>query len=110
MTFCFKGMLIFSSAVRRNDILDDMVARIADKPRFGIDVISATTARITGDPALTVTLRFNSELDMDDLAARIEAFATGPRTPQPGSWYTLHPCPHDETNNTPCVITTRRDW
>lgn len=110
MIFCLQAQLLLSSANARDAVRDDVAARIVGKQRFGVDVIYASVTRGGGSPVLNVELRFVTELDRDDLVARIEAFATGPRTPQPGSWYQLHDCTHDIDDAGPCVIESRREW
>jgi hypothetical protein len=108
MVYCVLAELAFSSSARRQLVLDDIVARIAGRARWGVDEVEATV-RKDGAVSIKIQLRFVSRLDADDLMARIDAFATGQRTPLAGSWLTVHDCSHDGPPQ-PCVPDARRDW
>jgi len=105
MVYCFQALLGFTTVARRDAVLADMQARIEGKARWGVERLEASTTKV-GAPAIACELRFSARADLDDLGARIEAFATGVRTPTAGSWYSLHDCSHDGLGQ-PCVATTR---
>jgi hypothetical protein len=108
MVYCILAELAFSSSARRQAVLDDIVARIAGRERWGVEQVEAAV-RKDGAVAIKMQLRFVSRLDADDLMARIDAFAVGQRTPLAGSWITVHNCSHDGAPQE-CVPDARRDW
>lgn len=109
MVYGLNAVLAFSSSARRDAVQDAVVTRIDSRPRWSVDVIVADANRI-GPNGLTVALRFVSRADADDLQARIESFAAGPRAPLPGSHLTVHTCTHDEEAPAPCVVVAERTW
>lgn len=109
MVYCFRAELVFSTANRRDAVYADIETRIAGKPKFSDLVLVAQPTEFTGEPSILAAFRFSSRADLDDLAARIESFATGQRTPRPGSWYELHECPHDG-DAAPCATEPPRVW
>lgn len=108
MVFCSQAQLAFSNGARRDAVLADMQARIVGRARWDADVLEAAVLK-QGADGLVVQLRFVARADADDLLARVDALATGVRTPLPGSWMTIHDCTHDAASNS-CAVVARRDW
>lgn len=108
MVYCVQAQLAFSSATRRNNILSDMQTRIANKQRWSVDELYATSFRFGANGIHTV-LRFTTPADADDLKARVESIGTGQNAPVAGSWISVHTCSHDEGSNS-CSETARRVW
>lgn len=106
--FCLNATLAFSTAGRRDTVLSDLQSRVVGKQKWGVEVISASGSRV-GPNGITVEIRFISRLDVDDLMARLESFATGVRAPLAGSWVRVSSCTHDEDSNT-CVLLAERVW
>lgn len=112
MVYCLQAALAFTSAARRDAVLNGIATRIAGRPRWGVDELQAVSLapRIPGGTdGLRTTLRFVSRADEEDLMARIEALATGQRTPIDGSWVALHDCGHDDEEGA-CAPAERREW
>lgn len=108
MVYAVNALIAFSTTARRDAVLADMQSRIAGKPRWGVEIIEAAASHYGAD-GIRLELRFTSQADADDLKARIEAFATGARLPQPGSWLRVHSCTHDEATNN-CALIAERVW
>lgn len=110
MVYCVQAQLLFSSAARRDAVLSDMQSRIATKQRWGVETLEAFNfIRSTPVNGISARLRFVTKADADDLKARVENFATGPRAPLAGSWIRVHDCSHDEgTDN--CTSIVERTW
>lgn len=104
MVYCAQARLIFSTAARRDAVYADIESDITGKNRWGVTTLSQ-------DPrnGLYLEARFMTRADEQSLQARIEAFATGQRTPQAGSYLRLHDCTHDEGTNI-CTPTYERVW
>lgn len=110
MVYCVEARLAFSTSARRDAVLSDIQTRIGTKQRWSVDTLLAADLRPRqGQFGIIAELRFVSRLDADDLRSRVEAFATGPRSPLAGSWLTVHDCSHDESTNS-CTAVVRRDW
>lgn len=110
MVYCVQLRASFGTATRRDNVLADIQARIAGKSRWSADLLEAADLRPRlGQHGIRAELRFVSRADADDLKARVEAFATGQRAPQAGSYLVLHDCTHDEAANA-CTVVARRDW
>lgn len=110
MVYCVQLFASFGTAARRDNVLADIQARIAGKPRWSVDLLEAADLRPKlGQYGLRAELRFVSRLDADDLKTRVETFATGTNAPQPGSHLIVHDCTHDEGTND-CLVVARRDW
>jgi len=108
MTFCAQATLGFTNATRRNAVLADVESWIAGRPQWGDSTVESATTR-AGAPAVLLTIRFTTRVDQEDLLARVQAFATGVRTPVAGSWFRLHDCPHDESD-LPCAVASEVTW
>lgn len=108
MVYGVTALLAFSTAARRDTVMDGILGRLPGRTRWGVDEVVAVDCRL-GANALRVTLRYTSQADADDLKARVESLATGARAPLAGSWLVLHTCTHDEGTND-CVVVARRDW
>ncbi len=108
MVFCVQASLAFTSAQRRNQALTQIQNRVAGKQRFGLDVLSATSARL-GANALQVEYRFVAEADAVDLRTFAESTLTGQLLPLAGSFIRVHSCSHDEATNV-CTVTYSRSW
>lgn len=109
MVYCLQADLAFSTVARRDAVLADMQTQAAAHPKWGDVSIVATTWE-TGEAAISVDVRFVTVVSQVAIMNRIEQFATGQRTPLAGSWYQLHPCPHDQQPPEPCVPEPRRVW
>lgn len=107
MVYCIQADLRFSTTARRNQALTDIQSQISAQPTWGETIVVAATSE--GQPAVLVESRFTAQPAQQAIVNRIETFLTGVRTPLVGSWYALHPCPHDEAF-TPCTIASRRSW
>jgi len=108
MTFCAQAMLIFSNEARRDAVLADAEAFIVGRPRWGTSSVQAVLSKLD-EPAILLNLRFTIRTDQEALLARVQTFATGVRTPEPGSWFRLHDCAHDESDQ-PCAVASEVTW
>src|SRR5688500_14183826 len=112
MIFALRAELAFSTAARRDAVLADIQAQIANRARWGVDDLRATALEFAGQPqpnGIYAELRFTTRADQESLRARIDAFATGTRAPLSGSTATLHDCDHDNPAAA-CAITVQRVW
>lgn len=115
MVYCVAATLAFTSAARRDAVLADLQSRIEGRPRWGIDVLRASTVYLGASKTKNVngiiaSLRFSSRADQEQLKTRPESFATGQRAPVAGSYIALHDCSHDEASPVECVELARRTW
>ena len=99
--------MAFSSVARRDQVLADIQTQMAAQQTWGETLAVASTWPLN-EPSLSVDVRFSAQPARQAIVNRIETFATGQRTPLAGSWYALHPCPHDETPRQPCILEPRR--
>lgn len=95
MVFCFQAQVSFTSANRRDQVLNAMDAKRQTKLRFGIESLRATETGKTGPFGIHAELRFMNQVDLDDFVNTMLAFAVGQFAPVAGSWYRVHDCPHD---------------
>lgn len=95
MIYCFNAEVAFTSANRRNQVMNAMDANRQTKLVFGISQLDATLNKI-GSFGIYAILRFPSLADRDDFVTQMLAFAVGQFAPIAGSWYRLHNCLHDE--------------
>lgn len=107
MVYCVQAWLAFSTAQRRDQALNAIQTRISGKQRWGVDVLGAEAQRV-GSNALTLELRFTSQLDAEDLVAAFDQL-TGNSAPIAGSTARLHSCSTDEGTNA-CVVLATRTW
>jgi hypothetical protein len=111
VVYCLQADLAFSSVTRRDQVLSDIQAQVSSQQTWGeVTLVVMTWPPPGSQPAVSLDVRFSAQPAQQAITNRIEQFATGPRTPLAGSWYALHPCPHDEGQASPCVIETRRVW
>lgn len=105
MVFCFNAEVAFTSANRRNQVLNAMSANRQTKLRYGIDQMEATASNKVGPFGVYAIVRFLTVADRDEFVATMLAFAVGQFAPVAGSWYRLHDCLHDTAGN--CTAGTR---
>ena len=90
-------------------MLDGIAAKIAARPQWQATRLAPVTAK-GGSAAVALEVRFISAADEIALRDFVIANATGPNTPNAGSWLTIHDCSHDDPNPTPDVVAFRQDW
>ena len=100
MTFCFNAAVAFTSANRRNQVLNVLDANRQTKVRFGVDQLEGRANKV-GEFGIYVILRFVALADRDEFVQTMLAFAVGQFAPVAGSWYRLHDCLHDEAGDCP---------
>lgn len=108
MVFCAQALLLFVNAQRRDQALAGMTNRIVGKPRWGVEQLRVATDR-EGQNGVVTELRFTSNVDQEDLLVFVQS-QTGPLSPQPGSIFMLHDCPHDEGAGQPCALAQTVTW
>ncbi len=106
-----RADLAFTSAARRDQVQANLALFFVGKLMLGEALNLATAELPLGSHGLMVDVRMHNEKDTNALLARIEAFASGARTPIAGSTVKTHPCSHDMTNPPPCPTPNeRRRW
>ena len=109
MVYCVQAELKFNNATRRNAMLNGIAAEIATRPQWQTKLLEAVFAK-DGAFAVAVEVRFNSATDMNEVKEFVIANATGPNTPNAGSWLKIHECSHDSPTPALCIDTLRQDW
>lgn len=111
MVFAVQAFLAFRNTARRNAVSSNIQTRLAQNVPFG-QVERIDTVSTTGDPAVSLTVRFQTQAERDAFLTDVEAFVgTGVNGPATGlSFYVPHDCPHDEPHPSQCVLGARRDW
>ena len=109
MVYCVQAQLKFNNNARRNAMLNDIATAIAARPQWQATRLAAVFAK-DGAFAVALEVRFNSPDDMNEVKDYVIANATGPNTPNAGSWLTIHDCSHDAENPTLDVVSFRQDW
>lgn len=110
MVFAVQAFLAFRNTARRDLISSNIQTRLAQNVPWGTtertDSVSAA-----GDPAVTLTVRFQTQAEADSFWADVQAaVGTGLNGPVAGSSIWRHDCPHDQQQPGPCVVSDRVDW
>ena len=100
MIFCFNAEVAFTTAARRNQVLNAMDSNRQQKVQYGITQLEGRANKI-GPNGIYAILRFPSLADRDDFIAQMLAFAVGQFLPIAGSWYRVHDCVHDQGTSCP---------
>ena len=111
MVFAVQAFLAFRNAARRDTVSSNIQTRIGQAGTWGpVDRRDITT--LAGDPAVVLTVRFNTRAEQESFMADLDAaVGTGVNGPVTGvSFRTWHDCPHDQPNVSPCVVAGRKDW
>jgi len=112
MVYCLMAEIAFSSQARLDEVLADLENATKNKRIYSLSYSAAVLRQ--GPFGLKLSARFEAKQDEQALADRLETFLTGARAPEPGSWYSLHDCRHDEAaqhlNITPCEVETLRSY
>lgn len=108
MVYCVQARIVFNTQAKCDQIAAIVAARIAGKPRWGLDAVGSWPSPITSDPTLFVTLRFTTPADRDDVEAELRA-RVADRLPRPGTYIAVHPCSHDGSAGS-CNATVTASW
>lgn len=111
MIYAVIGRMAFTSAARRNSVLNDINATLAGRTRWSDDTnpeqVRAASIR-QGANGIVLEVRCQTQQDADAVKVRIESFAVGQLTPVATSWVETHACHHDSSGA--CATISRRDW
>lgn len=100
----------FRNTARRDAVSQNIQTRLAQNVPAG-EVTRIDSVSVTGDPCVSLTVRFNTLAEADSFWTDLQAaLGTGVNGPVVGSHATRHDCGHDQLNPAPCVIATRVDW
>jgi hypothetical protein len=110
VVYAIQAQLGFRNTARRDLISGNIQTYISSKTTWGpVSRVDSTT--MAGDPAVSLEVRFTTQVEQDQAWADIQAFVgTGINGPVTGSSIYRHDCPHDEERPTLCVVAERRDY
>ncbi len=101
MKHALLGNLTFNTSAKRDAVYTKIVTFLSDKPVWGNTTLSKGKDMTTGNPNISIEIRFNQRPHLDeifDLAKTELNKLTGVT-----ATFSKHVCYHDETPR-PCVI------
>jgi len=100
-SFCLKATITANTVAKRDNIYDTIETFLSGKPVWGDTVMTKGADMVSGQPNMSITVRFTRRPNLDNLFAQAKAkilTLTGVSIK-----ISKHICHHDEGSNQPCV-------